>query len=89
MGLVKFIAVVDPPLQTTWLGTVVTVAVGFTVIVNVDGVPTQLTAPFVYVGVTVIVVVTGAVVKLVAVKLLILPVPLAAKPMLVVLFVQL
>ena len=40
------------------------------------------------VGVTVTVAVTGAFVKLVAVKAPMLPVPLAAKPMLVLLFVQ-
>ena len=77
------------PLHTTWFATAFTVAVGLTVMVNVMGVPTQLVPPFVYVGVTVIVAVTGALVAFVAVKLAILPVPLAANPMLVVLFVQL
>jgi hypothetical protein len=55
-----------------------------TVIVKLWGVPTQ---PFA-VGVTVIVAVTGLALPFVAVKAGILPVPLAAKPMLVVLFVQ-
>jgi len=47
VGLVKFTAVVGALLHTTWLATAVTVAVGFTVMVNVLGVPTQVTAPFV------------------------------------------
>ena len=53
-----------------------TVGVGFTVMVKLDGVPAQPLT----VGVTVIVAVMGAVVVLVAVKLGILPVSLAAKP---------
>jgi len=89
VGLVKFTAVVFALLHTTWFGTAVTVAVGLTVIVNVEGVPTHVTAPLVYEGVTVIVAVTGAVVALVATKDAILPVPEAARPMDVVLFVQL
>ena len=89
VGLLKATAVVGAPLHTTWFATAVTVAVGLTVIVNVDAVPTQLTLPFVYVGVTIIVAVTGAVVAFVPTKLAMLPVPLAARPMLVVLFVQL
>ena len=54
-------------------------------IVNVTGVPAQPAAD----GVTVIVPVIGAVVVLVAVKLGILPIPLAANPIAVLLFVQL
>ena len=53
-----------------------TVAVGLTVIVNDNGVPTH---PFA-VGVTVIVAMTGVVPALVAVKDGIFPVPLAASP---------
>ncbi len=49
----------------------------------------HVTPPLVYAGVTVIVAVTGALVALVPVKDAILPEPLAAKPMLGVLFVQL
>jgi len=63
-----------------------TVGVGFTVIVNVVAVPVQ---PLAVVGVTVIVAVIGAAVVLVAVKLGILPWPLAASPIAVLLFVQL
>ena len=57
--------------------------------VNVSGVPTQLTPLLVNVGVTVIVATTGAVVILVATKVGILPVPLAAIPIDGALFVQL
>lgn len=42
---VKLTAVVEAPLQTTWLVTAFTVGTGFTVMVNVVGVPVQLTAP--------------------------------------------
>jgi hypothetical protein len=89
VGLVNVTAVLGLLLQSTWLATAVTVAVGFTVYVYVRGVPTQLTPPLVNVGVTVIVAVTGAVVVFVAVKLGMLPVPDAPSPILVVLFVQL
>jgi hypothetical protein len=61
---------------------VFTVGVGLTVTVNVFGVPTQLLA----VGVMVMVAVIGAVVLLVAVNGAVLPVPLAPKPMTVLLF---
>ena len=81
-------AVVAALLHTTWLAMAFTIAVGFTVMVNVLGVPTQLTVPLVNVGVTVIVAVIGAVVVFVAVKLGNVAVPLAASPILVVLFVQ-
>ena len=58
---------------------------GFTVMVNVCGVPKH--GP--NTGVTVIVAVMGSAVALVAVNEAIFPVPLAAKPMLVLLLVQL
>jgi hypothetical protein len=57
--------------------------------VNVLDVPAQLTPAFVKVGVTVIVAVTAVLVKLVAVKEAMLPVPLAARPIDGALFVQL
>ena len=66
-----------------------TVEVGFTVIVNDIGVPTQLAPPFVNVAVTVIVAVTGAAPPFVAVKAAMFPVPLAPRPIDVVLFTQL
>ena len=58
--------------------------VGFTVIVKVIGVPAQPPAT----GVTVMVAVTGDAPALTAVNDAMLPVPLAARPMLAVLFVQ-
>lgn len=70
------------------VGNAVALGVGLTVMVKVTGVPTQLT-PLVNVGVTVMVAVTGAVVALVAVKVGILPVPLAPRPIDVLLLVQL
>jgi hypothetical protein len=73
------------PLHNPWLGGCTTLGVGFTVMVNVAGMPVQLAAD----GVTVIVAVIGALVKLIAVKDAILPVPLAPKPIDVFVFVQL
>ena len=61
-----------------------TVAVGLTITVNVEGVPVH---PFA-VGVTVIVAVIGEVVAFVAVNEGTLPEPLAARPIAVLLFVQ-
>jgi hypothetical protein len=75
-GLVNVIAVVEAPAQTVWFATTLTVVVGLTVIVKVLGVPVQPLA----VGVTVMVPVIGAVVVLVAVKLAMLPDPLAPNP---------
>ena len=57
--------------------------------VNVCAVPVQVTPPNVEDGVTVMVEIIGAVVVLVVVKEAMLPVPLAAKPVAVLLFVQL
>ena len=79
-GEVKLILAVGAPLHTVWLATGFTTGGGLTVMVKVMGVPVQLTAPLVYVGVTVIVATTGAVVTFTAVKLAIFPVPLAASP---------
>jgi len=86
--VVKF-TVVSVPLQVFTLAGWFTCAVGFTVIVTTIGAPAQNTPLFVYVGVTVIVAVTGAPPLLIAVNDGTLPVPLAARPMLVLLFVQL
>ena len=63
-------------------------AVGFTVIVKVSAGPEQVTPPFVKEGVTVMVATTGEPVELVAIKGEMFPVPLAASPMPVLLFVQ-
>ena len=46
-GEVKFILAVGELLHTTWFGTGLIIGGGLTVIVNVIGVPTQLTAPLV------------------------------------------
>jgi hypothetical protein len=46
VGLLNVTAATDAPLHTVWLATAFTVAVGFTVIVKVIGVPVQVT-PFV------------------------------------------
>ena len=58
---------------------------GLTVMVNVSGMPGQPAAD----GVTVIVAVTGALLVLIAVNEGIFPLPEAAKPIVVLLFVQL
>lgn len=82
---VKVTAVVLLPAHTVWFATAFTVGVGFTVMVKLTGKPPQPVEE----GVTVMVAVIGALVLLVAVKLAILPVPLAASPMAVLLLVQL
>lgn len=77
---VKLTAVVFDPLHNTWLVITATVGVGCTVIVNVCGVPAQVTEPKVYLGVTVIVAITGLVPALVTAKAAMLPLPLVASP---------
>lgn len=84
----KVIAAVAVPLQKPWLATWFTTGIGFTVMVNITGVPEQVTPPLVKVGVTVMVAVIGAPVLLVATKL-ILPVPVAPSPMSILLLAQL
>ena len=59
VGLLK-LTEVDWPWQTTRSVIGVTVAVGFTEMVKVRGVPAQVTPPLVKLGVTVMVAVTGA-----------------------------
>lgn len=80
----KLTADVDAPLHKVWSPILSTVGVGFTVMVNVEGVPAQLLAD----GETVIVAVTGAIPLLMALNAGISPVPDAASPMLGVLFTQ-
>ena len=80
----KFIAETEAPLQTTISLTVVTVGVGFTMIVNVFTSPSQALAE----GVTVIFAVTGVVPVLTALNVGIFPVPVPTNPMEVVLFDQ-
>ena len=88
LGLVNAMAADGEPLHNTWLATAFTVAVGLTVMVNVVGVPTQLT-PFTKVGVTVMLATTGVVDILVAMNVGIFPTPFAASPIEGALFVQL
>ena len=76
-------AVLDPA-HTVWFAIAFTAGVGFTVMVKLTDVPPQP----VEIGVTVMVAVIGAVVVLVAIKLGMLPVPEAARPMAVLLLVQ-
>ena len=83
---VKFTASVAAPLHFVWSAGLLTVGVGLIVMVKVVATPGQL---LVEVGVTVIVPVIGAFVALVAVNEAISPVPLAANPIAVLLFVQL
>lgn len=86
VGLVKLIAVVGDPLHTNWPATGLTIGVGFTVMVKLIGVPTQ---PAGLTGVTVIVATNGPLVALVVINGAISPLPLAARPMAVLLLVQL
>ena len=88
MVVANVTAVVAEPLQSTWSAGWVTWPVGFTVMVKVLLGPAQPTAPVVKVGVTTMVATTGAVPVLTAVNEAIFPVPLAARPMLVVVLVQ-
>lgn len=78
-------------IQIRWLNRSVatTIGVGLTVMVNVRGVPVQVTPPLVKLGVTVIVATTGVCVVFTAVKAAMLPLPEAARPIEGVLLVQL
>ena len=78
-------AVVLPPLHIDWLATGSTSGVGFTVIVNVTGVPAQLIL-LLYNGVTAIVATTGAIPVFNAVNKGSSPLPLAGSQMEVSLF---
>ncbi len=72
------------PLQKVWFTMGLTVGVGFTVIEYVNGVPMQALA----VGTMVIAALIGAIPLLVAVNAGISPIPLAARPMAVLLLVH-
>ena len=85
--VVNITSLVDSVLQSTWLATSLTCAVGFTVIVKVSEGPVHSTSLLVNVGVTTIVAVSE-VVPAIAVKLGMFPSPLAPNPILVLLFVQ-
>lgn len=85
VGLVKLIAAVGVPLHNIWLATGFTTGIGLTVMVNEIGVPVQ-PPPL---GVTVMVATKGPFVALVVTNGRISPVPDAARPIAVLLFVQL
>jgi len=82
--LVKLVAVTEALLQTVIFDGSVTVGVGLTVIVYEDGVPEQLFT----VGVTLIIAIISDVPVFAAVNDGILPVPLDASPILLLVFVQ-
>ena len=84
----KIIGIVFIPLHKIWSEGSFTCPVGFTVIVKVREAPIQVIEPFSKNGVTMIVAITGAVPLFMAVKGVMFPVPLAPRPMLVVLFVH-
>ncbi len=88
MFAVEKVTVCDDPLHITMLAGRLTCPSGFTVILNDFDGPGQLVPPFENDGVTVMVEVIGAVPGLAEVKDM-LPVPLAASPVVVLLFVQL
>jgi hypothetical protein len=83
--LVKLVAAMLPPSQTTMFAGTTTAGVGLIVIVYVEGVPGQPLA----VGVTVIVAVIGALPVFVPLKAAMFPVPFATKPIAVFELVQL
>ena len=84
-GPLNTIGVVIVLPHNVWFATGFAVAVGFTVMVNIFDVPVQLkvSALFVKTGATVMLAVTGAVVVFVAVNDAMFPLPLAARPILV------
>ena len=86
--LAKLIPFKSVPLQTVTFGVETMIGEGFTVIVKVSELPAQICVPLTYCAVTVMVAVIGVLPVLVAVKTPILPVPLAAKPIDGLLFVQ-
>jgi hypothetical protein len=85
VGLVKLITAVGVPLHNTCPATGFTIGVGFTMMVKLIGTPGQPPK----IGVTVMVATIGPLVALVVTKGSISPVPLAARPMPVLLLVQL
>ena len=89
VGLDKVIAVVVSPVRIVWFSCEkLTKGDGSTLILKVSLSPIQLTPLLTYVGVTVITPSICSVVALLAVKLRISPVPLEAKPIAGLLFVQ-
>ena len=86
--VVNVTAEVFSPLHTTWLTGRSTSPVGLTVIVKVFVGPSHVLPPLLKCGVTTIVATTGTVPGLVATNEGIFPLPLAPRPMLILLFVQ-
>lgn len=86
--LVKPMAAVEAPWQTTWLAGCSTCPVGLTVMVKLLVPPEHETPPLVKVGVTAIVATTGDVPVLMAVNSGMFPVPVAVSPMVGSLLVQ-
>lgn len=86
--LLKMTAATEVPLQTVRLGRSLTAGVGLIVIVKVLGRPVQFNPLLVNLGTTLIVATMGTVLVLIAVNTGKLSVPLAAKPMAGVEFVQ-
>jgi len=87
--LTKFIGVVSRFAHNDWSETEAISGIGFTVIKKVSELPVQVTPLLVKEGVAIIVAVCGDEPVLVAVKEEILPLPLAANPMVVLSLVQL
>ena len=85
--VVRFI-VACVPLQNTCGIVGFTWPVGFIIISNVIGAPLQFNPPLLKVGITIIVATWGTVPVLIAVNGRIFPVPSAANPIVVLLFVQ-
>ena len=88
MRVPKVTAVVKEPLQSSWSAGWLSCPVGLTVMVKVFVGPAQPTEPLVNVGVTTMVATTGEVPVFTAVNDAILPVPEAARPILVVVLVH-
>ena len=86
---VKFTGAILAPLQTNWSAGWLTLALGFTVTVNVVAVPLQEIPALVNVGVIVMVAVTGVLPALMAINDGIVLAPLAPNPMDGLLLVQL
>src|SRR5450759_4259526 len=88
LTVTKVTVVVLSLLHTTSLAGRVTFAVGFTVIVKVFVGPSHILPPLLKCGVTMIVATTGTVPVFMATNVGISPVPVAARPMVISLFVQ-
>ena len=84
----KLIKFDGSPLQIVVSAGWVTVGVGLTVMVNVFKIPSQVRPPFEYLGVTETVATTGAALVFTPLNPAIFPAPTAARPILVLSFIQ-